>query len=218
MTKATWSKEEFKNWIERNGLRTVDAADVLRLSKTSVLRIKSGAQGLTRSIQALAELFEERRIVADHIDNMAASADLAEKCRDTVYGVVTGVSAAAMRGWTSASTNYWFMAMPGEHLANFEVPDTLETLACDQLPDRVEVRKDVDGNWYRLADPVRTVVDAVRDDTRQVKFHVEEIVRAAVEDGVSTKDMIAFAEKQGPEALARMNHYLGLITGGEKAA
>lgn len=195
------TKSDFVSWMERNGLRAADAAAILLLTPTSVKRIKSGAQTLMPRTQALALAYEAPRVASDEgIDSQADLADLAETCGEVEFSVITGVTAAAMRGWTTASTHVRFVALPPRP-ARLRQPDGVFALT-DPFPTlRVELRQDASGRTYRLADPVRTVVDAVRDAKRQVKFHVEEVVRAALYEGVSPQDLVSHAELYG-EAVA----------------
>lgn len=207
---SKWDAAKFADWMDRNGLRASDAANVLRLTRTSVQRVKSGAQALHPLRQDLAVAFEERRTVSDDVDEMAATADLAETCAAVHMAVVTGVTAAAVRGWTSASTHDRYVVLP-VRFAAMSVPDGVVTIGCPQLPNRVEIRTDVEGRPYRLADPVRTVVDMLRDDVRQGEFHAEEVIRAALSDGVSPDDIRLFAEPHGPEVEAKIDRYLALV-------
>lgn len=205
---TTWNEQDFAGWMARNGLRAADAAAVLFLTPTSVKRIKSGAQTLMPRTQALALAFEATRKATDEgIDSQADFADLAETCDEVELSVVTGVTAAAMRGWTTASTHVRFVALPPQP-ARLRMPDGVFALADPHPADRVELRRDASGRAYRLADPVRTVVDAVRDSTRQVSFHVEEVVRSALEEGVSPQDLLDHAALYGDETLSAMHDRL----------
>lgn len=200
---SIWSSSEFNNWVKRNGLRNADAAEILFLTPTSVSRLRNGNQAMTPRTQAMAEIYAAGGFVSDDIDVTAEVAELATTCAEVEMSVITGVTAAAMRGWTTASVHDRFIALP-PHPAALKMPSNTHALACPLLPERVEVRKDIAGNWYRLADPVRTVVDAMRDDVRQVKFHVEEVVRAALDEGVKNEDILDFAKRQGSGDAAEM--------------
>jgi len=201
---TAWTERDFAAWMERNGLRAADAAAILFLTPTSVKRIKSGSQALLPRTQALALAFETQRMRSDEgIDSQADLADLAETCEDVELSVVTGVTAAAMRGWTTASTHVRFVALPPQP-ARLRMPDGVYALPDPHLPVRVELRHDASGRPYRMADPVRTVVDAVRDAERQVSFHVEEVVVSALAEGVAPQDLLDHAALYGGETVAAM--------------
>lgn len=206
-----WTEADFAAWMDRNGLRAADAAAILFLTPTSVKRIKSGAQTLTPRTQALALSFENQRMRFDEgIDSQADLADLAETCEEVEFSVVTGVTAAAMRGWTTASTHVRFVALPPQP-ARLRMPDGVFALPDPHLPLRVELRHDASGRSYRMADPVRTVVDAVRDAERQVNFHVEEVVGSALAEGISPQDLLEHAAIYGDETVAAMRTRLSEV-------
>jgi len=206
------TKQEFADWMTRNGYRVKDAAERLGLTPLSVKRMKAGTQAVTRQTAMLVEKDEAARLVTDADVDMAATlADVADTCALVPFSVVTGVTAAVLRGWTTANVHVQFVALP-PHPARFRMPgEEIVALPDPLLPERVELHRDRDGRWFRIADPVRTVVDAIRFDEEQVRFHVEEVVRSAVSAGVTVSDLLDFAAKHGPETVAKLEGYLERI-------
>ncbi|WP_315922416.1 hypothetical protein [Mesorhizobium sp. SP-1A] len=207
---SAWTKEDFNGWMDRNGLTYVEACEVLNLSIDDVCHLMDGTKPVWAEDQERAERFEASRFVSDDIDMAAALAELSNTCKLCPQGVITGVSAAALRGWTTANTHVYFVALLPEYVGK-PLPSNVVPVVTDNILDRVEVRKDVEGGWYRLADPVRTVVDAVRDDVSQDRFSVEELVREAIAEGVDRAELLDFAQKQGEQAVERLNFYLSQI-------
>lgn len=198
---------DFADWQDRNGLRRQDAAEVVCLKHaSSVSRLRS-ADHIHRHVSKLAAQFEADRFVADDLDEVAETLGYADLCAEVPFSVITGVSAATLRGWTTAHVHDRFVALP-PHPAKLRQPDRVIALACPVLPEHVELRKDGAGRFYRLADPLRTVVDAVRDDVRQGRFHVREIVNAAIDEGVKPADLRWLARRHGEEAVAKLEEYL----------
>jgi len=199
--------QDFANWQDRNGLRRSDAAGIVYLRHAvSVSRLRS-AETVHPRVAALAAVYEAGRFVSDDLDEVAETLGYADLCAAVPFSVVTGVSAATLRGWTTAHVNDRFVALP-PHPAALRQPDRVLALACPVLPDHVELRRDGAGRWYRLADPVRTVVDTVRDDVRQGRFHAREVVNAAVDEGVSPEALLAYAARVGEHAVTKLNEYL----------
>lgn len=145
------------------------------------------------------------------IDSQAAILELAETCKQIPHGVITGMTSASIRGWTTANTFVRIVALP-PNLTNTALPKDIVPIPCPLLPQRVELRTDQDGGSYRLADPVRTVADAIRYDSEQVQFHVEEVVRAALDDGVRADDVLEFVTLgEVPEFITKAEYYLSLV-------
>lgn len=209
--KPAWNEADFVAWMSRNGLTAAAAAEVLYLTATSVKRIRNGSQAILIRTQALAEDFEMRRTVVDpELDSQADVADVADTCRDIEFSVITGMTSAALRGWTTASTHVRFVALPPRP-AKLRLPAGVFAVADRHLPRRVELHSDSSGRWFRLADPVRTVVDAVRDVDRQVAFHVEEVVRSAIDAGVKPDDLVRHAALYGSAVEADLQRWLAGI-------
>lgn len=212
MTKTkrqAWTATEFGEWIARNGLRVSDAEEILGLTGSSVRRVKQGVQGVSAQVRKLCEAFETSRVVKDADISMAADIlELAALCAEVPFSVVSGTTAASMRGWTSASTHVRFVALP-PHPATLSQPDPVIALATETLPERVEIHRDLSGRLFRLADPVRTVTDCIAHDVTVGQFEAEEVIRAALLDGVSVDDLKEFAQKEG--CLEKLESYLNRI-------
>lgn len=198
---------DFLAWQTRNGLTKEQAAAIVELSPKSVQRIRTGTQGVGRWQQHLAEAFEASRRVSDDLDIMAAAMDLAVACEAAPLGVVTGVTSAALRGWSTAATHDRILAMP-PHPAVLTQPGDVLAVACTLLPERVELRTDVDGRTYRLADPVRTLVDAAAGDVAQVRWHVQEAFNCAIADGVDLDDVREFADRRADGTREKVDAYI----------
>lgn len=212
-----WNRIDFINWMSRNGLTHDDVASVFNqhpltndLTAFDARDILDGNAPLWEEYEACARRFEAERIVADEVDITASIAELADKCNTVPQGVITGITAGSLRGWTSANTFVYFVATKPEHLTK-DYPANIVPIACDDILDRVEVRQDSDGNWYRLADPVRMVIDAIHFDVEQDRFSVEELFREAIAEGVSRDELYEFANKQGETAVKKLDYYFTLI-------
>jgi hypothetical protein len=198
---------DFLAWQTRNGLTKEQAALVIELSPKSVQRIRTGTQGVGRWQQHLAETFEANRRVSDDLDVMAAAMDLAVACEAAPFGIVTGITSAALRGWSTATAHDRILAMP-PHPAALTQPENVIAVACTLLPEHVELRTDVDGRTYRLADPVRTLVDAAAADVVQVRWHVQEAFSCAIADGVDLGEVRAFADRRADGTRERVDAYI----------
>jgi hypothetical protein len=212
-----WNKIDFINWMNRNGLTHDDVACVFNqhpltndLTASNVRDILDGTAPLWEEYEASARRFEAERLVSDDVDMTAAIAELSDKCQTVPQGVITGITAGSLRGWTSANTIVYFVATKSENVAK-DYPSNIIPIACDNIMDRVEVRQDSDGNWYRLADPVRMVIDAIRYDVEQDRFSVEELFREAIAEGVRRDELCEFAKRQGDVAVTKLNYYFTLL-------
>lgn len=212
-----WTRADFVSWMNRNGLTHDDVAVVFNqhpltddLTADDVREILEGDKPVWEEYEASARRYEANRLVSDDVDMSAAISELSEKCKSVPQGVITGITAGSLRGWTTANTFVYFVATKPENVTK-DYPSNIVPIACDNILDRVEIRQDVDGNWYRLADPVRMVVDAVRFDVEQDRFSVEELFREAIAEGVDRDELYEFARKQGAQAVEKLDYYFSLI-------
>lgn len=212
-----WTKSDFEVWMSRNGLDVNDVVRILNehtltseISYTEINSILHGDEPIREEYTAIAKKFETSRFVSDEIDSTATFVELSDKCDVVPRGVITGLSAGVMRGWTSATTYVYYVATTPSEVGK-EYPKDIIAVPCENLTERVQVRKDAEGNWYRLADPVRMVVDAARLEYDE--FSVEELVREALAEGISRDELYQFAHKQGEKAVEKLGFYLSRIDG-----
>lgn len=196
--------EDLHSWMERCGLRQVDAADVLGVTKTHLQKLlKSPKVSSTLSKLAAAH---EKSITpmpdeTNIVDSNVALGDYHEVTDLNHLTVLTAGIAAVARGMTTMSGLNVDVAMPQRPavIASGEARglkwhQPIWIMACPLYPERIESRIDTEGNRYRIADPVRIVVDCYRMKTDI--FHLEEIVRDALDTyGCTREEILDFAER-----------------------
>jgi hypothetical protein len=211
---SAWTKEDFAAWIDRNGLQIRgDAERILFLKATSVSRIKAGTQTLTPRTQAIAEAFEASRTVEDDglISFEAAELGLADICESVPCSVVTALTAASLKGWGSSMPRVLFVARPPYYATRRTDNERIVSLSCPVLPDEVKIMRDRDGRPFRIASDERLVIDCVRHETLCGAFEVEEVVRAAVSDGVSPAALRKLAARYGDDVVAALDRHLAKV-------
>jgi hypothetical protein len=168
MRKKMWTEEEFGDWMSRCGLSTKQASAILGVSESTVIRNRNGQTAVKDDVarRAMAYLEDSLTTVgsdADLLDAMAEQADIADLAAEFEHAVVTGMTSAVLRGWTSANIGFYRQLrqperrpVPGEW--NGLRLEWLPTDPIDLIAD-VECRTDQNGRHYRIASIERTLVD-----------------------------------------------------------
>ncbi len=166
--KKLWTEVEFGDWMSRCGLSAKQAAEILGVSELTVIRNRHGQTAVKDAValKAIAYAEASRTTVgsdAELLDSMAAQSEVAVLLAEFEHAVITGMTSAILRGWTSA--NLWFsrqLRQPERRPA----PKKWNGLKLEWLPTdtldlvaEVECRIDQDGRPYRIASIERTLVD-----------------------------------------------------------
>jgi hypothetical protein len=214
MSPAIKTKEDFAAWIDRNGVQIRgDCERILFLKATSVSRIKAGTQTLTPRTAAIAEAFEAARTVDDDglIAFEAEALGLADICESIPCSVVTALTAASLKGWGTSMPRVLFIVRPTYYATRKLANERIIPLSCPFLPEEVKIMHDRDGRPFRIASDERIVIDCVRHEVICGKFETEEVVRAAVADGVSPAALRKLAARYGEDVVAVLDRYLAMI-------
>jgi hypothetical protein len=166
--KKLWTEVEFGDWMSRCGLSAKQASEILGVSELTVIRNRHGQTAVkdTVALRAIAYAEASRTTVggdAELLDSMAAQAEISVLLAEFEHAVVTGMTSAILRGWTSA--NLWFfrqLRQPERRPAPKEWNGLkLEWHPTDPLDlvTEVECRIDQEGRPYRIASIERTLVD-----------------------------------------------------------
>lgn len=168
MQKKLWTEVEFGDWMSRCGLSVKQASEILGVSELTVIRNRHGRTAVKDAVARKAMAYAEasRTTVgsdAELLDSMAAQSEVSALLAEFEHAVITGMTSAILRGWTSA--NLWFfrqLRQPERRPAPKEWNDLrLEWHPTDPLDlvTEVECRVDQDGRPYRIASIERTLVD-----------------------------------------------------------
>ncbi|PZQ14341.1 MAG: hypothetical protein DI565_13060 [Ancylobacter novellus] len=144
----------------------------------------------------------ERAAVASQAELLG----LAKLCEADNSVVVTGLTAAALRGWTTAATHTRHVAV--HPMGAGRLPKGTVALLDEDPLWRHQKLHDSRGRLYRVADPVRTLVDLAASDCDP--FLVAESF-AAGRDEVRHEEVMEFAEARSKELAFRVR---GLLAAG----
>jgi hypothetical protein len=166
--KKLWTEVEFKNWMSHCGLSVKQASAILGVSDMTVIRNRHGQTAVKDEVARKAIAYAEASKTtigsdAELLDSMAAQAEISVLLGEFENAIVTGMTSAILRGWTSA--NLWFhrqlrqpQRRPAPKVWNGLKLEWYPTAPLDLIAD-IECRFDQEGRPYRIASIERTLVD-----------------------------------------------------------
>lgn len=170
MPRRLWTEIEFSDWMACCGLSSKQAAHVLGVSDITVIRIRNGHSYVKDALALKAKAHRARSFSTDGsdgelLDSTAATSEIAGLTSHFGNAVVTGITSAILRGWTSANLAQFRQLRQPERMP---APSEWNGLSLEWLPTppidlvhEVEYRIDQNLGSYRIASIERTLVDLV---------------------------------------------------------
>jgi hypothetical protein len=166
--KKIWTEVNFRDWMSRCGLSKKQAAAVLGVTEIMIRRNRNGQTAVKDDVALKAMAYVDGSITTkgpdgELLDSTATLSEIAALCAEFEYSVVTGLTSAILRGWTSANIGQFRqlrqpVRRPTATVWNDLRLEWMPTETLDLIED-VECRLDQDGRPYRIASIERTLVD-----------------------------------------------------------